>query len=47
MARGLVISQVRRCFLRQHQVATGVIWGLGPYGYIAAMQAVVEMAKKS
>jgi 3-dehydroquinate dehydratase-2 len=28
-------------------VATGVICGLGPYGYIAAMQAVVQMAKKS
>ena len=26
-------------------VATGVICGLGPYGYIAAMQAVAEMAK--
>jgi len=28
-------------------VATGVICGLGPYGYIAAMQAVVQMAQKS
>jgi 3-dehydroquinate dehydratase II len=28
-------------------VATGVVCGLGPYGYIAAMQAVVQMAKKS
>jgi len=28
-------------------VASGVICGLGPYGYIAAMQAVVEMANKS
>jgi 3-dehydroquinate dehydratase-2 len=28
-------------------VATGVICGLGPYGYIAAMHAVAEMAKKS
>ena len=28
-------------------VATGVICGLGPYGYIAAMRAVVQMAKKS
>ncbi len=28
-------------------VATGVIAGLGPYGYIAAMQALAEMAKKS
>ena len=28
-------------------VATGVICGLGPYGYIAAMHAVVQMAKKS
>jgi 3-dehydroquinate dehydratase II len=28
-------------------VASGVICGLGPYGYIAAMQAAVEMAKKS
>jgi len=27
-------------------VATGVICGLGPYGYIAAMQAIAEMAKK-
>jgi 3-dehydroquinate dehydratase II len=26
--------------------ATGVICGLGPHGYIAAMHAVVEMAKK-
>ena len=26
--------------------ATGVICGLGPYGYIAAMQALAEMAKK-
>ena len=26
-------------------VATGVIAGLGPYGYIAAMSAVVQMAK--
>ena len=25
--------------------ATGVICGLGPYGYVAAMQAVVAMAK--
>ena len=28
-------------------VATGVICGLGPHGYIAAMHAVTEMAKKS
>ena len=28
-------------------VATGVICGLGPHGYIAAMHAVAEMAKKS
>jgi len=28
-------------------VASGVICGLGPYGYIAAIGAVVEMAKKS
>jgi 3-dehydroquinate dehydratase II len=28
-------------------VATGVICGLGPYGYIAAMHALVQMAKKS
>jgi len=28
-------------------VATGVICGLGPYGYIAAMQAIAEMGKKS
>jgi len=27
-------------------VATGVICGLGPYGYIAAMHAVVQMGKK-
>jgi 3-dehydroquinate dehydratase-2 len=27
--------------------ASGVICGLGPYGYIAAMQAVAQMAKKS
>ncbi len=27
-------------------VATGVICGLGPYGYIAAMHALAEMAKK-
>ncbi len=27
-------------------VATGVICGLGPYGYIAAMHAIAEMAKK-
>jgi 3-dehydroquinate dehydratase II len=27
-------------------VATGVICGLGPYGYIAAMHAIVEMGKK-
>ena len=26
--------------------ATGVICGLGPYGYIAAMQALAEMGKK-
>jgi 3-dehydroquinate dehydratase-2 len=26
--------------------ATGVICGLGPYGYIAAMQALAQMAKK-
>ena len=26
--------------------ATAVICGLGPYGYIAAMHAVAEMAKK-
>jgi 3-dehydroquinate dehydratase-2 len=28
-------------------VATGVICGLGPYGYIAAMHAIAEMAKKT
>ena len=28
-------------------VATAVICGLGPYGYVAAMHAVVQMAKKS
>ena len=28
-------------------VATGVICGLGPHGYIAAMHAAAEMAKKS
>ena len=28
-------------------VATAVIAGLGPYGYIAAMQALPQMAKKS
>lgn len=28
-------------------VATGVICGLGPYGYIAAMHALAEMAKKT
>jgi 3-dehydroquinate dehydratase-2 len=28
-------------------VATGVICGLGPYGYIAAMHAIVEMGKKT
>jgi 3-dehydroquinate dehydratase-2 len=28
-------------------VATGVICGLGPYGYIAAMHAIAEMGKKS
>ena len=27
-------------------VATGVICGLGPYGYIAAMHALAQMAKK-
>ena len=27
--------------------ATAVICGLGPYGYIAAMHAVAQMAKKS
>ena len=27
-------------------VASGVICGLGPYGYIAAMHAVAQMAKK-
>ena len=27
--------------------ATGVICGLGPYGYIAAMQALAQMGKKS
>ncbi|MGB9115538.1 type II 3-dehydroquinate dehydratase [Bradyrhizobium sp.] len=27
--------------------ATGVICGLGPYGYIAAMRALVEMPKKA
>ena len=27
-------------------VATGVICGLGPYGYIAAMHALAEMTKK-
>ena len=26
-------------------VATGVICGLGPYGYIAAMHALAQMAK--
>jgi 3-dehydroquinate dehydratase-2 len=31
---------------RTSQAATGVICGLGPYGYIAAMQAVAEMTKK-
>jgi 3-dehydroquinate dehydratase-2 len=28
-------------------VATGVICGLGPYGYVAAMHALAQMAKKS
>jgi 3-dehydroquinate dehydratase II len=28
-------------------VATGVICGLGPYGYIAAIHALAQMAKKS
>ena len=28
-------------------VATGVICGLGPYGYIAAMHALAQMTKKS
>ena len=28
-------------------VASGVICGLGPYGYIAAMHALADMAKKS
>ena len=28
-------------------VATGVICGLGPYGYIAAMHAIAEMDKKA
>jgi 3-dehydroquinate dehydratase-2 len=28
-------------------VATGVICGLGPYGYIAAMSAAIQMAKKA
>ncbi|HEY3790510.1 MAG TPA: type II 3-dehydroquinate dehydratase [Bradyrhizobium sp.] len=28
-------------------VATGVICGLGPYGYIAAMHALADMAKKT
>src|SRR5713101_7524415 len=28
-------------------VATGVICGLGPYGYIAAMHALAQMAKKA
>jgi 3-dehydroquinate dehydratase-2 len=28
-------------------VATGVICGLGPYGYIAAMHAIAEIGKKS
>ena len=28
-------------------VASGVICGLGPYGYIAAMNALVDMAKKA
>jgi len=28
-------------------VATGVICGLGPYGYIAAMHAIAEMGKKA
>ena len=28
-------------------VATGVICGLGPYGYIAAMDALADMTKKS
>jgi 3-dehydroquinate dehydratase II len=27
-------------------VATGVICGLGPYGYVLAMHAIAEMAKK-
>jgi 3-dehydroquinate dehydratase II len=26
--------------------ATGVVCGLGPYGYIAAMNAITELAKK-
>ena len=32
---------------RISSVATGVICGLGPYGYIAAMHALAQMAKKS
>jgi 3-dehydroquinate dehydratase-2 len=32
---------------RVSSAATGVICGLGPYGYIAAMSAVAEMAKKA
>jgi 3-dehydroquinate dehydratase-2 len=32
-------SKIRR-------IATSVICGLGPYGYIAAMHALAQMAKK-
>jgi 3-dehydroquinate dehydratase-2 len=28
-------------------VASGVICGLGPHGYIAAMHALLQMAKKA
>jgi len=31
---------------RLSHAATGVICGLGPYGYIAAMHAIAQMAKK-
>ena len=33
--------------LEKIEGATGVIAGLGPYGYIAAMDAVAQMAKKA
>jgi 3-dehydroquinate dehydratase II len=39
----------RDCYHRHSKLshaATGVICGLGPHGYIAAMHALVEMAKK-